>query len=397
MKKKVCKWLDSNEWGALHARNSRIYACANRAVPLLISKEYDYSKLTLKEIQDARKKLFKDINNGTRKECNGCKALIEKDEENIDIGKIEFLIFHPHTTCNLKCCYCYYQNNEQGAKLEEKQVYIFPAIKNFHDIGLFKHDRFTLDLGGGEPLLLNGIEETLNFLQQNYQNPSFVLVSNSSLKNNIPDIIKALSNKKEIYKTLHTSIDCGTAETYKKIRNRDLFYDVINNIFLYAKNSVFNNINLKYILLEDKSNTSDKDIYGFANICKLISENNPHKTTVIIDADLMAIKSSSGNFYKTDNDAQFLTYLYRPINDDMLQAAGKIYYFTHELLGLDVNWLGGRLSERSDVGLNDIERIKGYAKNYANMPKTSQEDYYINLLSSKYCDKMKDEIKLNFK
>lgn len=358
--KKVCYWLDSNQAGIIPMRENHIYACCTRAVPILVDKKYNYDELTYEEIQKNRIKLYEDINNGKAPQCEGCNCLIEKPAKKIDIGKISYLIYHPHTTCNLQCCYCFFQKNEQFAKLDPRTADLYAAVKNFHKIGLFK-ENIQLELGGGEPLLLNNIDKTYNFMAENYPKGGIVIVSNYALSDRVERLIPILKQKK-IQTTLKTSIDCGTRETYAKIRNRDVFDNVIENISKSAQEGIFDTIYLKYILLEDNSNTSDKDIYGFIDICKQISEINPNKTCVIIDADMRAIADSTDDYFKT-KEGEFTTFTPHLIKDDMLRAASIIYKAVTNDLGLDVIWTGDRLSTVSKEGIKDIERIKELSKN----------------------------------
>ena len=347
--KKVCYWLDSNQAGIIPMRDNHIYACCTRAVPILVD-----------DIQKNRIKLYKDINSGKAPQCEGCDCLIKKPAKKIDIGKISYLIYHPHTTCNLQCCYCFFQKNEQYAKLDPRTADLYAAVKNFHKIGLFK-ENIQLELGGGEPLLLNNIDKTYEFMAENYPKGGIVLVSNYALSKRVDTIIPVFKQRK-IKTVLKTSIDCGTRETYAKIRNRDVFEDVVNNITRSAKEGIFDAIYLKYILLEDGSNTSDKDIYGFIDICRQVAAQNPYKTSVIIDADMRAISEDGNEYFKT-KEGEFTTFKPHLIKDDMLRAAGMIYKAVTDDLGLDVIWTGDRLSAVSKEGLEDIERIKEYANN----------------------------------
>ena len=358
--KKVCYWLDSNQAGIIPMRDNHIYACCTRAVPILVDKKYYYDELTYDDIQKNRIKLYKDINSGKAPQCEGCDCLIKKPAKKIDIGKISYLIYHPHTTCNLQCCYCFFQKNEQYAKLDPRTADLYAAVKNFHKIGLFK-ENIQLELGGGEPLLLNNIDKTYEFMAENYPKGGIVLVSNYALSKRVDTIIPVFKQRK-IKTVLKTSIDCGTRETYAKIRNRDVFEDVVNNITRSAKEGIFDAIYLKYILLEDGSNTSDKDIYGFIDICRQVAAQNPYKTSVIIDADMRAISEDGNEYFKT-KEGEFTTFKPHLIKDDMLRAAGMIYKAVTDDLGLDVIWTGDRLSAVSKEGLEDIERIKEYANN----------------------------------
>lgn len=104
MKKKVCNWLDSNQFGGLHVIDNQIQACPVRGVTLIDNVKLN--EVGVDEIQQKRKELFEKINCGNSKICEGCSFLVEKEEEDIDIGKIDTLVLHPYTTCNLHCSYC---------------------------------------------------------------------------------------------------------------------------------------------------------------------------------------------------------------------------------------------------------------------------------------------------
>lgn len=366
MKKKVCNWIDSNQWGGLQLVNRGISPCCSRPITILTESETEYTTITAEKIQTARRNLYEGINDGSYHECDGCALLVEKDENDIDIGKLDFLTMAPFKTCNLRCKYCYYTHDELGEKLLEKHKYILPIVKNFHENNLLK-ENFVLGLAGGESTLAEDIPETLQFISKHYKNPGFMLQSNSSINTKTANIIKCLKNLPNINNILYTSLDAGTPETYKDIRGKDLFYDVINNLYNYAINATFNEMQLKYILLDDKeknaNNLSDENIFGFCNIVKFIAENNQNKTTVILDKDL----------FKVDE----------PIDDVMLSAAGKLMYCTENILGLEIQFIGGGLAHHSFVGQEDIKRIRKFASEYKNAEKTAKEKYYLNLLTSK--------------
>ena len=74
-----------------------------------------------------------------------------------------------------------------------------------------------------------------------------------------------------------TSLDAGTPETFKKIKQRDMFCKVLDNLSKYPVNKT--NLNLKYIFLEGV-NDNETDIDGFCEIAKrfraqiMLSSNN---------------------------------------------------------------------------------------------------------------------------
>lgn len=148
MKKKVCKWLNSKKWGAIHIVNDNIYACAPRNVELGIYIDKGFQNVAVDEILTSRKKLYEEINNGSRHDCDGCSYLEERDESEILVDKIEGLILHPYNTCNLRCNYCFLSSEKLSEKLGNNKAYVLPVLKHFYEGGLLKPS-YSLSMGGG--------------------------------------------------------------------------------------------------------------------------------------------------------------------------------------------------------------------------------------------------------
>lgn len=363
MKQKVCKWLDSNEWGAIRFEFNKIFACCSAGIELIPEKAY--KNLTYDDIITSRKNLFKDINDGKNSICQNCAMLKNVDENQIDIGKIRTLIYLPYTTCNFRCQYCYLPKEQLAEKLDFDKANILPVIQNLKNIDVLTDD-FELILGGGEPMLIKDIPEIVNFLSKNFKKPILKFLSNSSF---IPDkeiFFNTMKNSKNITRKLYTSIDAGTPETYAKLRGNDCYKKVINNLMEFAKNNIYDEITLKFILMEDNCNLSDKDVFGFGLLCKKVSELNPNITNVCIDADFRDNKINADH-----------------ISEKMLEAAGKIYYIVTKLLNLEVVWLGNRLCGTSKAALDDINSIKQYAENYSKMQKNKEEIRYLQNFKTK--------------
>ncbi len=360
MKKKVCKWLDSNEWGAVHFEENQVTACCNRSVPLITDVD-DFSKVSVQELIKARKELLNGINDGSRKECAGCNLLKEKEENLIDLEKINALILLPFTTCNFRCSYCYLSKEQLSAKLN-KNMRILPTIKNLYDNN-FLTDNFLLCVGGGEPLLLEDIKDTIEFMNSNLKSSSFKLLSNSSLKNKAELLAQNIKDYKNVCKILYTSIDAGSEKTFKAVRNSKLFKQVVSNLHLYAESNTFDKITLKYIFMNNDINWKDQDLYGFANLLKEIKSKTASKLSVVLDVDI------TGRRINNDH-----------LPDEQIRVIGKLYYYIHNILDIEIQWIGARLSDRSKEGLQDISKIKKFAFNYDSFDKSLAELIYLIFL-----------------
>ena len=352
--KKICSWLDSNIRGGIQILNDGIWPCCGPSAPMFKDSNIDFNSISIEEIQKQRLMVYELMNKNEA--CVGCEQIIEKPETDIDIGKIAYLSVGLYATCNLRCKYCYFTHEQLGAKIAPKNKKLLPIVKKYADADMLK-DTVEMGVAGGEPTLLEDLPETLNFLAQRYKSPSFVLLSNSSIESRTQKLARELKNvDKNIIKSLYTSIDAGTSKTYKEIRGKNLFKSVCKNILNYAKEGVFNNINLKYILLFEHENTSDKDIFGFLNFVLRVYLTQNGKTCVTIDYDMLSQKI---------------------FDKEMVAAAGKIYYVVTKILNCNVFYCGGGLTFSCKKGTDAIKKLEEYADNYKNMPKSLFEKYYL--------------------
>ncbi|MDD3594280.1 MAG: radical SAM protein [Candidatus Gastranaerophilales bacterium] len=358
MKKKTCEWLDSNVRGGLNILDDKIYPCCGPSKPLYDEENLDYTKISLDELQQKRKKLQDLINEG--KACQGCERIIEKEEDEINVGPVSYLSIGLFDTCNLRCKYCYFSHEQLGAKLKPERTKVLPLVQKFAEGNLLKDD-IGLGLAGGEPSLFEDLPETLNYLAEKYATPDVSFISNASIKNKAESLAKKFPYvNKKILKRLYTSIDAGTSETYKNVRGQDLYFTTCNNVINYAKTDSFEEIILKYIFLFDHSNTSDKDVFGFLNLARIVQKHQKGKTIITIDYDMCANKI---------------------MDDEMIAAAGKLYYGA-KLLGIDIVYCGGALAPGNIAGKEAIDKLEQFAQTYEYKEKNEQEMYYLEEFSS---------------
>ena len=346
MKKKTCRWLDSNTWGGIQILDDKIYPCCGPSEPLYDEENLDYSKISIDELLEKRRVLQKDVMEG--KACIGCDQIIEKEESDIVVDKISYLSIGLFSTCNLRCKYCYFTHEQLGDKLTSDRTHLLPFVSRLYNAGFLKDDLY-VGVAGGEPTLLEDIPETCEFLEQNCSKSTIVLISNSSIENRTKKFTATLKNLKKIKKHLCTSIDSGTRNTYKMLRGRDLYASVCKNIINYAKNDVFNLIILKYILMFDHSNISDKDIFGFLRFFQKVLSLQKGKMALSIDCDLLSKEL---------------------FDEKMVAAAGKLHYVATQILKTEVAYTGGGIVNYSKEGLDRIHRLEEYSANYKTMNKT---------------------------
>lgn len=337
----------------------KVFSCCVCSQEILPKMYNDFSEVTAREIMDARKIFMEKLNNSEF--CNGCPMIIEKDEEDIDEDKIGYLSFGNFSSCNLRCKYCYFTDEELSKPTKPMQRRILPFVEDCHKSGFLKND-FTLGLAGGEPLFFDDIEETCLFMSKNYEESEVTLLSNSSVTSKVETLAPKLAKlPKNISLQLYTSIDAGTPETYKLIRGRDLYNEVTNNILTYAKLNSFTTINLKYILLNNSPNIEDKDIFGFLDFVNRVLNSTDSNITLTIDKDMFDVTEFEGR---------------------ILEAAAKLYYVSKYILNINPSFVGGGINAGTPHGQKSIKKIKNKAQEYANSEKSNYETEQLNRLKN---------------
>ena len=162
--------------------------------------------------------------------------------------------------CNAKCTYCY--SNKHPDDFSKKSYKIFDIIKKMFESGILKRNSKIL-FGGGEPALLDEFENIISFFINNgFQN---IRVHSSGIKY-IPCLERGLTENK-----IHivVSVDSGSREVYKKIKNVDCYDIVRQNIKQYAKfktSSGIANVSAKYIIIPGVNDSiSEIDNWLMAN------------------------------------------------------------------------------------------------------------------------------------
>lgn len=359
LKKKTCSWLDGNINGGVQMLAGKVFSCCVCSQQILPKMYNDFSEVTAREIMDARKIFMEKLNNS--EVCDGCPMIVEKDEEDIDEEKIGYLSFGNFSSCNLRCKYCYFTDEELSKPTNPMQRKILPFVEDCHKFGFLKKD-FTLGLAGGEPLFFDDIEETCRFMSENYEESGLTLLSNSSVTSKAKALAPKLANlPKNIRTQLYTSIDAGTPETYKLIRGRDLYNEVTNNILTYAKLNSFTTINLKYILLNNTPNIEDKDIFGFLDFVNEVLNSTDSNIAVTIDKDMFDVTEFEGK---------------------ILEAAAKLYYVSQYILNINLSFGGGGINAATPQGQKKIKKIKNKAQEYAVSEKSDYEKECLKILKN---------------
>ena len=166
-----------------------------------------------------------------------------------------------------------------------------------------------------------------------------------------------------VHKVLITSIDCGTAQTYKEIRQKDYYYNVIHNLYNYARNGIFDEIILKYIFLDNGSNLDDDNIYGFLRLCRFIADNQEKDFKISLDIVWLERKH---NDYAIPNR--------------ILQAIAKMKYIITDVMNINYIYASDYLNTSTKEGIKALEKINSYIEEFKFKDKSYREIYEFSYL-----------------
>lgn len=195
-----------------------------------------------------KQKLKEDINLGKHTLCSGCDYLREVEWKPENTFKL--INFSTDYPCNLGCSYCYQNTADYHY---EKTYDIDKLIANVLK-SKFVSDDTQFIYACGEIGIHPKVKEIVNLFQN--RNVSF-FTNATKYYEEIHQLILKPRN------SILVSLDSGTRETYQKVKGRDMFNVVCENISRYASDN--GNVVLKYILTNDNLNADD--LNGFIEFC----------------------------------------------------------------------------------------------------------------------------------
>ncbi len=224
---KYCKNLINSL--SFHQRNVRF--CTTLQLGELISEYKEKTGLELAEkIINLRAAIKNNLDTDIIPE--GCKNCIYKNNEYIGTDKISQIDLYYWYHCNCGCFYCSYRDETKGEfsdKEKEGNPLIYKTIKQ-----LYKHDKIDkynliVRFGGGELGVLKEFPKLIDlFLKNNVLN---VWCESSGVKYS-KSVEKLLKNGKGV---ITVAVCSGDRDIYKKIKQRDKYKQVMNNLKNYAK------------------------------------------------------------------------------------------------------------------------------------------------------------------
>ncbi|MBR6098844.1 radical SAM protein [bacterium] len=205
--------------------------------------------------------LIDDIKNERPNICSKCKHL-KYGFYNNDV-KLDNLCFgsnHPGDTCNLKCVYCFAEESFKTLKnTKQTNLSTYEILRQLSEMPEYNNSNFQVDISNGEFCVNKDFDKIFDILLKTKWKVKFV----SNLTVYREKFAQFLKTGRTVY--VLSSLDCGTRETFLKIKRADLFDKVVENLKKYPFENV--DLQLKYIFLEGL-NDNITDIDGFYNIVK---------------------------------------------------------------------------------------------------------------------------------
>lgn len=246
IKKKSCSYLEKSLVCDEHRKFDYCWYQPESLPP--ISYDGDYSK-SFEEFKILRDKTIDNYNN----QCGNC-CFYKEDYYPIE-RKIRWINYGVGGVCNFDCMYC--RSNARNATLiDEKIPWLNDIIKYLNDNNMLAED-YGINIAPGEPTVHPKKNELFHALNSSY---SCVVNTNLSVFNET--LYEICASK---FTKLVVSIDSGTRETFKKIKGKDYFEKVCENLKKYSKAGK-GIIVLKYVFLP-QVNDNDLDVDGFVKVC----------------------------------------------------------------------------------------------------------------------------------
>lgn len=211
-------------------------------------------------------------------ECKGCLYLQEKEWDNEDY--ISFINFNNWTICNEHCVYCWLNDADRP---HQKQYNVFPALKDMAEKGFLRKGGH-ITIAGGEPCVAPEFNDLIGLFLEYDLKPIRVL-TNATVYS---EVVKNAIQKGNL--NIVVSVDSGTKETFIKVKRRDFYDKVWENIASYASvQPQTDRVKTKFIVIPNLNDTKE-EIDAWIN--KSIEAGVKHLT---IDLEMMFYDKNKEN------------------------------------------------------------------------------------------------------
>lgn len=248
-REQYCKFLINGL--SFHQKNVRF--CTTLQMGPVISEYKETPEDLAKKIINLRKNIQNNIiDNKIPTECENC---IYRKQENYNTNKITQIYLYYWYHCNCSCFYCSYRDETKGEysdKKKEGNNKIYKTLKELYKYNQVDKENLIVNFGGGELGVLKEFPKLIDFFLKN--NVQHIWFESSGISYS-KAVEKVLKNGKGV---ITVAVCSGSPEIYKKIKRRDKYKKVMDNLRRYViaaskyKNDIFNiyNVVSKYIILK---------------------------------------------------------------------------------------------------------------------------------------------------
>lgn len=211
----------------LFMKTGEAFFCCQSPGPRLAQDFSSTRKFSVDHFLSARQELEKALNSGEDCDCGSCPQLDRRKWGPMS-DKVSNYILEPQSSvCNQSCIYCWY-TPEYLAKCRDDYFPLIAHTDQLLSTDIFA-DNCTVSVSGGEPPIVPGFNEIIEFLTKNF--PGIITMpTNMSVYS--PLLEPLLENGRAL---LTVSPDAGARELFKIIKRRDFFDQVMENLGKYVK------------------------------------------------------------------------------------------------------------------------------------------------------------------
>ena len=201
--------------------------------------------------------------------CYNCFFLRERKESDVINDKYNEINISHWTNCNCHCIYCSRNKNNniliKNLFQKRGQHYdLLPIVQDLYKNDLLDKENLIVRFQGGDIGVLEEFEDLVKEFDKN-GTKMFHFLSNNII---YQPIIAEMFKKDKAF--LITSLDCGSKETYKKIKKVNQFDKMINNLKRYKEECGEKaKLNVKYVIVENY-NDNLQEAKNFLSIIKEI-------------------------------------------------------------------------------------------------------------------------------
>ena len=245
---------------SIHFFYDKIKTCCTNVNGPILYDNYNGEKIDWDYVYKFRKKMAKEINSIFNKNtipqiCEGCYEINNHLSDNKIKpfeNKIDRVYFHNVMSCNAKCNYCVYSHIEKGYRYN-----VVPFVQELIDKDILSKDS-EVYMSGGEITIYPEFESLLSLLLSHVNSRIEILTNAIKYSQAIFDCFK------EDKCSLIVSLDSGTKETFKNIKQVDCFDKVVKNLkkYISASKEAKEHLLLKYIIV-DGFNDNKNEIKAF--------------------------------------------------------------------------------------------------------------------------------------